>query len=261
VDGRLGAELRGAVSELRVERAREEQDRKRFFEGYTELAAIGQAALGLTAETHLVLSQVTSAVAELRSSISKQPGIADAMAVLENEVTALDQRLSMISAIESGTVRRRRTIDVGSELETFRELFSPLLALRGIRMHIELRPEIVLRTEINPQTFRRVLHILLSNSIDWLGGVDRPIVVLSTRSSVDRCEVLFSDNGPGIAPELAERVFEPMFSLKEGGQGMGLAIARNLVTLASGNVEAVVDRRRRGATIKIDLPRKRSRAT
>jgi signal transduction histidine kinase len=52
-----------------------------------------------------------------------------------------------------------------------------------------------------------------------------------------------------------------MFSLKEGGQGMGLTIARHLVTLASGNIDALVDRRRRGATIRLRLPRKRSRST
>jgi nitrogen-specific signal transduction histidine kinase len=65
---------------------------------------------------------------------------------------------------------------------------------------------------------------------------------------------LFSDNGPGIPAELADRVLDPFFSGRQGGQGMGLAIARNILTAHGGSIEVVVDGRRNGANIRVTLP-------
>jgi C4-dicarboxylate-specific signal transduction histidine kinase len=114
---------------------------------------------------------------------------------------------------------------------------------------------------MNPHAFRRVLHILLSNSFDWLLRTDDARVAVHARAAADRCEVTFSDNGPGISREVATRVFEPMFTTKEGGRGMGLTLARALVQQSGGKMDVVVDGRRRGAHVRVLLPRKRSRAT
>ena len=119
----------------------------------------------------------------------------------------------------------------------------------------------VIRVEIRPETFHRLLHILTTNSLDWLHGIRQPRIRITVRSSHRLCEIIFSDNGPGIAEAVADRVFQPLFSGKEGGQGMGLAIARNLVSVHGGQISVLTDGRRRGANIKILLPRKRSRAT
>ena len=77
----------------------------------------------------------------------------------------------------------------------------------------------------------------------------------------DRCELIFSDSGPGIPHELAEKVFEPLFSRKEGGRGMGLTIARQMVEAHGGRIVVITDARRRGANFLLTLNRKRSRAT
>ena len=84
--------------------------------------------------------------------------------------------------------------------------------------------------------------------------IRKPEIQIKVRALPKHCEILFCDNGRGIAPELAEKVFEPLFSGREGGHGMGLTIARNIVTLHSGCIEATVDRRDRGAKIRILLP-------
>jgi signal transduction histidine kinase len=99
------------------------------------------------------------------------------------------------------------------------------------------------------------------NSLDWLQGVRRPRVRVAARSAGEKCEIIFSDNGPGIPAANAERVFEPLFSGKEGGHGMGLTIARAIVELHRGEIGVLVDRRRPGANLKILMPCKRSRAT
>ena len=119
----------------------------------------------------------------------------------------------------------------------------------------------MLRAEMRPESFHRILYILTTNSLEWLHGVRNPEIRIKAMAREDFCELVFSDNGPGIASELSGRVFEPLYSGREGGRGMGLTIARNIVTFHGGEIEVITDRRRRGANIRIMLPRKRSRAT
>ena len=111
------------------------------------------------------------------------------------------------------------------------------------------------------EVFAPLLYILATNSIDWLHHIAKPRVRVTAQARGDMCEILFSDNGPGIPRELSNTVFEPGFSGKEGGNGMGLTIANTIVVSHGGTMEVVTDRRRRGANIRILVPRKRSRAT
>jgi signal transduction histidine kinase len=97
--------------------------------------------------------------------------------------------------------------------------------------------------------------------VDWLGRTADARIEVAVRSAGDTSEILFSDNGPGIPKGLISRVFDPFFSLKESGRGMGLTVVRGLIEQHGGAIRVVVDGRRRGAHFVISLPRKRSRAT
>jgi nitrogen-specific signal transduction histidine kinase len=77
----------------------------------------------------------------------------------------------------------------------------------------------------------------------------------------DVCEMLFADNGPGIPDGVGSRVFEPLFSRKEDGRGMGLTIARQMLQSHGGSIEVLCDGRRKGANFLVTFPRKKARAT
>lgn len=72
---------------------------------------------------------------------------------------------------------------------------------------------------------------------------------------------MFSDTGPGIPAALVGQVFEAGFTMKERGRGMGLTLARRIVEAHGGSIHVIIDGRRKGANLRVSLPRKRSRAT
>src|SRR5207253_79421 len=145
--------------------------------------------------------------------------------------TVLANRTAMLASMEQGGHHRRRAMDVPTEIEAFQSLITPLLAERKIKIVPELPRSGVLRVEMRPESFQRVLHILVTNSLEWLHGVRSPEVRIKAIARQTICEILFCDNGPGIAKELADHVFQPLYSTREGGRGMGLTIAKNIVTM------------------------------
>ncbi len=80
-------------------------------------------------------------------------------------------------------------------------------------------------------------------------------LTIETRAEGGRITILISDNGPGIAPEALDRVFEPFFTTREVGQGMGmgLAVAHEVITAHGGTIE-VSSPPGQGTTVAITLP-------
>jgi signal transduction histidine kinase len=81
--------------------------------------------------------------------------------------------------------------------------------------------------EIDRTLLRQSIQNLVKNGMEALssGGT----LTISSRLRGEHVEIAVSDTGPGITPEIAERLFEPFFTTKPQGTGLGLSIARQIV--------------------------------
>jgi two-component system sensor histidine kinase FlrB len=77
-------------------------------------------------------------------------------------------------------------------------------------------------------------------------------LALGVAREADQLRLVFSDNGPGIAPALAARIFEPFFTTRAAGAGLGLAVVKRLVTELGGQV--ALEPRVDGACFVVTLP-------
>jgi PAS domain S-box-containing protein len=83
----------------------------------------------------------------------------------------------------------------------------------------------------------QVITNLVFNARDAISGAGT-IHVSVTRTDADLVRISVSDDGPGIAPQLLDRIFEPLFTTKRNGTGLGLAIARRLMEGQGGTLHA-----------------------
>jgi two-component system sensor kinase FixL len=117
--------------------------------------------------------------------------------------------------------------------------------------------------EVDAIQIQQVLVNLMRNAVDALrmGPSDGGLrLVVSTAIRPDGAvEFAVEDNGPGIPPELAERVFEPFVTTKSNGMGMGLSVCRRLIESHGGAIEAE-NRPGAGATFRFHLPHFRASA-
>jgi signal transduction histidine kinase len=96
------------------------------------------------------------------------------------------------------------------------------------------------------------IESLAKNAIDALAGRDGEVSMSATSLPEGRVRVRVSDNGPGVPRELGKRIFEPGFSTKEHGWGIGLPLARRIIRDNHGG-ELVLVPSERGATFDIIL--------
>jgi len=85
----------------------------------------------------------------------------------------------------------------------------------------------------NEAALRGALLNLLNNAIE-AGATS---IKLSAQQSGDHVEILIADNGPGIQPEVLEKLFEPFFTTKISGTGLGLAVVKSVVNAHNGRID------------------------
>jgi nitrogen fixation/metabolism regulation signal transduction histidine kinase len=100
----------------------------------------------------------------------------------------------------------------------------------------------------------RILNNLLNNAIQAIGQEPEGEVTISLASAGDGHEIRITDNGQGIPPEQASRIFHPNFTTKSGGTGLGLAIVSEIVTSQGGTI-SFTSEPGSGTTFIIILPR------
>ncbi|MHB1568036.1 MAG: hybrid sensor histidine kinase/response regulator [Solirubrobacteraceae bacterium] len=146
-----------------------------------------------------------------------------------------------ISRIESGKLRLSpEPVDAGPAISEAAELLAPLAA--GRRIAIEVPPsseQIWVKADI--QRLRQVLLNLISNAIKY--NRDGGGVTVTTAAGAGRIRITVTDDGPGIAPELMDRLFEPFERLgaeQSGieGTGLGLALSKGMAEAMGGGIAA-----------------------
>jgi signal transduction histidine kinase len=104
------------------------------------------------------------------------------------------------------------------------------------RCRLELIREAEPLVEIDAHRIRQVLINLVRNAADAIGDGDGRIVVRISEAG-EEARIDVEDDGPGVPPELAERIFEPLFSTKgDQGLGLGLDISRKIVRAHGGEL-------------------------
>jgi C4-dicarboxylate-specific signal transduction histidine kinase len=101
-----------------------------------------------------------------------------------------------------------------------------------------------------------VLHNLISNAIDAVARSDASARRIGLKASLEKHEIVLrvEDSGPGIAMDVAQKLFEPFVTSKPDGMGLGLAISRSLIRARGGELSCEPGKNLGGACFIVRLP-------
>lgn len=140
--------------------------------------------------------------------------------------------------------------DINVQISNVTALFSKMAAQQNVKIINKMGKE-SLYVKIDPYQMEQVFVNILVNALQAMpeGGQ----LTIRGHQHGNKIELFFADNGPGITPDDLKNIFDPLFSTKEHGTGLGLPICRSIVNAHYGQIslDSVPGE---GATVRVELP-------
>ena len=173
----------------------------------------------------------------------------------DGQLVRTDQIIQRIGGFIGPNEATRAPTPIAELLDEVVEIAATNPLAKGVDLRIELAPDLPAAL-VDRVQIQQVLLNLLRNAFQAMAGRPRRAVRISARPATDKAllELRVQDSGPGLAPEVAARLFKPFVTTKSDGMGVGLSISRRIVTAHGGDIwadEAATD----GAAFCLTVPR------
>jgi len=226
-----------ATSELRAANATLIGTQQRL--AYSErMAAIGQVTASLAHEIGTPLNAVAGHLQLLDRNHRDAPDTQRRLKIINAQLGIIVQT---VKSLLERTHRRRITFeltDINAAIQELALLVGPMLESRNINASITLAADLPC-VSADRDSLHQVFLNLVNNSCDAMPNGGELEIATRYLPQNQQVEIMFSDSGAGIAPHVVEHLFEPMFTTKQSGSGLGLVIARDIIAEHRGRIELV----------------------
>jgi len=244
--GRLVQDFNAMAGDLK--RQRTELERTQRLEAWAEMAR--QVAHDIKNPlTPIQLSAEHAQRVNIDRGRPLSPALDECVAAILHQVTLLRQIASEFSSFASSPTARPEATSLPALLE---DVVAPYRAGLAGRVSIDVQaPADLPRVSIDRTLFARALTNIIENALHAMPGGGS--VTIRAASHESRATVDISDTGLGMDAEAVARIFEPYFSTKATGTGLGLTIAKRNIELTGGTI-GVTSAKGVGTTVTITLP-------
>jgi signal transduction histidine kinase len=244
---RTHAQLRDEVARLTAEL----EVKNRELARKNRLADLGEMASHVAHEVRNSLTPVTLYLSLLRRRLVGDAAALTVLSKAEAGFTALEVTVNDLLSFSAHRQPQWNGFLVGEMVDEVCDSLAPQFDAQGVDVEIDIPPSTVLVGD--REILRRAVLNLVLNALDVMprGG---ELVITSYQSSKG-FELEVADSGPGLSDEQKRRVFEPFYSTKETGTGLGLSVVAHAAEAHGGRVTAV-NCPEGGAAFTIHVPRR-----
>lgn len=250
------AELTRSFNEM-VEKLRQHRELEERLKEAERLSAVGKLASGIAHEIRNPLNFISLSIDHIRSRLGggHTEGTAEAMALMANikdEIHRLNGMIENFLSVGKPLTLNKQDVNVAMLVRDVADLARQKALEQGIEIVIDDRAQAVHLKADRVQIKTCLMNVVL-NAIQAMphgGHLRVSTTFLPVAGSV---EVVVSDTGPGIEEDALTKIFDPYFTTKKLGIGLGLAITKKIVEEHGGQIH-VRSRLHEGTTVTISLP-------
>lgn len=217
-----------------------------------KLAAIGHLALGLTHEIRNPLSAIRMNVQMIRQELPANALLQENFVIIEEEILRLNRLLGDVMGFARPRPLSLTRSDLTSIVDRVLSLLGRQLTESGVTISAKLeRP---LEIVCDPEQLQQVLLNLILNAVEAMeeAGAEK-VLSIEVKRAEEMVILKVSDTGVGIPENIRTMIFNPFFTTKAQGGGLGLATLQSIVLRHGGGVEAESDGKS-GSTFTVRLP-------
>lgn len=197
-----------------------------------ELAAVGLSVETASHDLMMMLSQGINQLTDLSDAVKGgqvgKSDISKELAVIKDVFLFVQDEMRNIQLLFKSSKQRKRTIKILPLLEKVLHIYKNTLKRANINLKIE-KIGMPLSVKCTDAVILQLLINLFDNAIYWLSSINRLEKQICIILDGNKGELVFSDNGPGVAEDDRPYIFEAFYSGKNEGRGLGLYIARQLL--------------------------------
>jgi signal transduction histidine kinase len=255
--------LIGGLLVERVWRHRAEREAQRTRDSLAHLGRVsvmGELAASLAHELNQpltgILGNARAASRLLDADPDPLPKVKKILADIVEDDRRAGDMITGIRELVSKRTSERTTVDVNDVVQGVSKLVTSDSIVRQVSIGLELAPA-ALMVEGNRVQLQQMILNLIVNALEAASAGERVphrVVISTDLSDRQGVHLVVRDNGPGLVAGEEGRLFEPFYTTKESGMGMGLAIVRSIVESHDGRVWAA-NAASRGAEFHVVLPR------
>ena len=216
------------------------------------LAGIGRLAANIAHEIRNPLASISGSVEVLKASAGVDAETRNLVDIAVREVDRVNALITNLLNYARPRAEDRQRLDLGEMVTEIAKMFEQ--ERRTTQVRLQLRAQTGVWVEVAAGQMHQVLWNLLRNAVEAMpqGGT---IHLAAARKNAVPAEAILMvrDTGVGIAKEDVDHIFEPFFSRKSSGTGLGLATTARIVEDHKGTIE-VLSERGKGTTFTIRLP-------
>jgi signal transduction histidine kinase len=229
-----------------------------LLERQQKLATLGTLAAGIAHEIRNPLTSLKARLYTLEKHLQSVPAARKDTDIISAEISRLERIVQDVLSFARPSDPKLETIAAETVIREVQGLMSPDLKSRGLHLVVQSSPEFLIRADSGH--LKQVLVNLVRNAAEAMEGAGT--VTLRTRAAraplggreTEAVILEVADDGKGISPEVEKRLFDPFFSTKETGTGLGLPIAARIVQRHGGMLQYQT-RPGHGTTFGVVLPR------
>lgn len=220
-------------------------------------AVVGRLASGIAHEIRNPLNFINLSIDHLREAFAPANPAQSAqykhiLTTIKDELARLNQLVSDFLSYGRPAKLKLRDIDARVLAEEVRDLVAAKADEQGVKIAIESNGADT-RLTADAEQLKTCFSNLMINAVQAMPGGGDLDVVLNTNDG--HIEIEFSDTGTGMLPETLEQIFEPYYSTKETGIGLGLPLTKKIIEEHGGQIE-VESEVGIGTSFIVTLPRK-----
>ena len=220
------------------------------------LASLGVLASGFSHELNTPLGTALMSVEGILRDLGRRenepPGdayIKESAAIARDQILRCRGITQHFLRMSRGQSSPGNVVDVGSAIEAARRLIDPTARAHSVAVEVRASGELP-RVRADEAELQNLLINLMLNAVQASKPGGR---VEITALDDDGVRIRVADQGCGIAPEFRAKIFEPFFSLRKGGTGLGLFLSLNFVRRFGGNI-SVESTPGKGSTFEVVFP-------